>query len=453
MTGSADIMTNRKLTERQSAEPVVYTGAEIFPGRAIVDLIAERDGKANFIVWDGKCEKAVPRIVHNGSCYLPLFIDPSIMRSLHLPRSSTEYGSTRKLFDKVSSLISRVTQAGGTIVQLLTFFVFATWLGDTVPVAPFLWIVSPPTTTSALLEQVLSLLCRRAFIVNHSSLAEFYSLALDLEPSLLIRVLQPTRRSLDPLRILTRRGAFTAASGRVVDASRPMIVFATEPLRDASIAGFPLELVLPPTRHYIPPMSASEAEQIVAEYQSELLRYRFQNLEKVGAPAFDISQFSIPMQEIAYSLTACIVDDNELQVQIVPLLKPVDSEIRVGIASGLKAIGLEALLARCHTVSGKYFPVIDITKDVNTVLAGRGEVLEVSPEKVGWMLVALGFRTEFISGGRRGLVLSNKVREKIHELAASYGVRTLREVPAKIECPLCAALELPWMTEAASGSR
>jgi len=67
---------------------------------------------------------------------------------------------------------------------------------------------------------------------------------------------------------------------------------------------------------------------------------------------------------------------------------------------------------------------------------------EVSPETVGWTLRALGFHTGFVPGGNKGLSLSNDVRVKIHELAAAYGVRTLREHPANPNCPLCQALAL-----------
>ena len=67
---------------------------------------------------------------------------------------------------------------------------------------------------------------------------------------------------------------------------------------------------------------------------------------------------------------------------------------------------------------------------------------EVSPETVGWTLRALGLHTTPITGGKKGLSLLNDVREKIHELAAAYGVRTLREHPANPNCPLCQALAL-----------
>jgi hypothetical protein len=90
---------------------------------------------------------------------------------MRLPSRIAKYGSTRKLFTEISSLISRTTQAGGGVVLPLTFSVFATWLADSLPVAPFAWIVTPPTTTGAPLGQLLGLLCRRAFVVSDISSA------------------------------------------------------------------------------------------------------------------------------------------------------------------------------------------------------------------------------------------------------------------------------------------
>jgi len=102
------------------------------------------------------------------------------------------------------------------------------------------------------------------------------------------------------------------------------------------------------------------------------------------------------------------------------------------------------LLVRCHTATGKYFAVTDVCMDANTILRGRGDVIELSPEKIGWILRALELRTDFIPGGRKGLVLSNNVGKKIHDLALAFGVRTLRELPLEIKCSLCAELSLPW---------
>ena len=262
---------------------------------------------------------------------------------------------------------------------------------------------------------------------------------MDLRPTLILEVDQQTRQVLNFLRISKRHRALIAADGKAADAFGARIVFAREPLRDPASAGFPLELVLPPTRQYIPPMSESEAGSIGTEYQAKLLRYRILNWAKVRTPAFDLDQFTVPMREIAHSLAASIVDDDQLQLQIVPLLKLLDAEIRVDRTSLLPAIVLDVILARCHAVSGKYFAVGDLTKDVNTVLRGRGEMLEVSPEDIGWALRGLGLHTDFMPGGRKALILYENARKKVHDLAVAYGVRTLRELPAKVDCPLCTA--------------
>jgi hypothetical protein len=440
----SEVMASRKISQHPPDKPVVPTGGKFLSDGPVLELIRIPSGELNFLIWNGKSARTTAQFIWHDETFVPLRVDPAILRSLHLPSNIAGYGSTRKLFTEISTLISRVTQAGDGVVLLLTFYVFATWLADCLPIAPFVWIIVPPTTTASPLAQLLSLLCRHAFAVNDISSARFHSLPMDLQPTLLTEVFRPTRRVLNLLRASNRHGAFVAAGGKAIDPFCAKIVFAPEPLRDPASAGFPLELVLTPTREYVPLMNSSEAARVGAEFQAKLLHYRLLNWAKVRTPAFDLSQFTVPVQELAYSLAASIVDDDELQSQIVPFLTPLDREVRVDLASQLPAIVLEALLARCHSTTGQKFPVGDLTADVNTILRGRKEMLEVSPEEIGWALRRLGLHRGFISGGRKGVVLQSDVRQKIHDLAAGYGVHTLRELPAKIDCPLCAALGLPW---------
>jgi hypothetical protein len=446
-------MPDQKVPDHQADKPVVRTGGQVFSDGSVLELIQGPNCELNLLSWDGKSAKMAAQFVRGDETFVPLRVDPAILRSMRLPSNVAKYGSTRKLFTEISGLISQTAQAGDGVVLPLTFCVFATWLCDSLPVAPFVWIVTPPTTTAAPLGQLLSLLCRRAFVVSDVSSAGFHSLPMDLQPTLLTEIFQPTRRALNLLRASTRHGAFVAAGGKTMDAFCAKIVFAPEPLRDPASAGFPLELVLPPTREYVPPISASEAERIATEYQAKLLRYRLLNRARVRAPSFDMNQFTVPMQELAYSLAASIADDDELQSEIVSFLKPLDREIRVDRASLLEAIVLEVLLARCHSTNDKDFPVAEMTRKVSAVLRGRGDMLDVSPETVGWTLRALGLHTEFITGGKKGLFLPNDVRKRIHDLASRYEVRTLRELPAKPDCPLCAALALPQNAKAYTAGR
>jgi len=440
-------VADRKTSERQSDKPVVRSGGKVFSDGSVLELIRIPNGELGFLICKEKSAKTVEQFMRRGETFAPLRVDPTILPWLQLPSRTEEFGSTRKLFNEISGLISR-TQMDDGVVKALSFSVFATWLDDYLPVAPFLWIVAPPTTAVGPLLQVIHLLCRRSLVLSDTSSARFRFLPVGLRPTLIMEVHQQSRQVLSFLRASKRHRALIAADGKAIDAFGARIVFAREPLYDPASAGFPLELVLPPTRQYIPPMSSSEAGRIGAEYQAKLLRYRILNWAKVRTPAFDLNQFTEPMRETAHCLAASIVDDDQLQSQIVPLLKPLDTEIRVDRASLLSAIVLEVILARCHTASGKYFPVGDLTKDVNTVLRGRGETLEVSPEDIGWALRGLGLHTDFMPGGRKALILRDDVRKKVHSLAAAYGVRTLRELPAKVDCPLCATLKAQWMLDA-----
>jgi hypothetical protein len=291
-----EAMAHRKICELHADKPVVRTGGKVFSDHSMLELVRIPNGELQFLIWNGKSAKIAGQFARNDETFVPLRVDPTMLRSLQLPSNTAEYGSTRKLFTEISSLISRVTHVGDGVVQPLTFAVFATWLADRLPVAPSLWIVVPPTARAAPLAQLLGLLCRRALVVNDISSTGFRSLPMDLAPTLLTEIFQPTRRVLKLLRASNRHGVFIANDGKAVDAFCAKIVFAPEPLRDPASAGFPLELVLPPARSFVSLMSSAEAERIAAEYQAKLLRYRLSNWAKLRTPAFDLSQFTVPIR-------------------------------------------------------------------------------------------------------------------------------------------------------------
>ena len=330
-------MADRKTSECQPDEPAVRTGGKVFSDGSVLELIRIPNGELNFLIWNGKSEKTAGQFVRRGEIFAPLRVDPTILPWLQLPSKTKEFGSTRKLFAEISGLISR-TQVDDGVAKALSFFVFATWLDDYLPAAPFLWIVVPPTAAIGPLLQVLHLLCRRSLVVSDISAGRLRFLPVDLRPTLIMEVDRQSRQVLNFLRASKRHSALIAANGKAVDTFGARIVFAREPLHDPASAGSPLELVLPPTHQYVPPMSSSEAKRIAAEKQAKLLRYRIVNWSKVRTPAFDLNQFTVPMREIAHCLAASIVDDDQLQSQIVPLLKPLDTEIRVDRTSLLSAL-------------------------------------------------------------------------------------------------------------------
>jgi len=189
-------------------------------------------------------------------------------------------------------------------------------------------------------------------------------------------------------------------------------------------------------------MNPARAKRLTVELQSKLLTYRLQNWRQVAAPNLTLDHFTTPTRELALSLATCIVGDDELRSQVFPLLEGHDRQIKLDRTSLLEALVLESLLAACHDSRSDTLPIGLITQSVNTILAGRGEALRVSPEVVGWKLRGLGMRTEFMADGRKGLVLLGETRVKIHALAVAYGVRTLQKAPSNLRCAHCSSVTI-----------
>ena len=417
----------------------VCTAGELFPDGGALELIRAA-GDSTLLLFDGHKHVVAPRIEFRGQVFEPLKVHPSILRALTLPTKCEPYGSTRELFTAVAGLIQRVAPVSESAAAAIAFIVFATWFVDLLPVAPFLWVVVPPTASADALSQVLRLLCRRALCVGQLTTVALRSMPMDLQPTIVTQVSKVTPDLIRVLCASNHRGTYLPVRNKMVDLYCAKIVFADQPLPDPASAGFPLEIALAPSCEYAPPLNLAEAQQVAEEFQPKLLHYRLLNHRKITLPQFDLSGFTAPMQALAQSLGACIVDDDELQSQIVTLLKPCDREIQVDRAALLESIVLEALLTACHGAQSGALSMNDLTQAVNTILRGRGEKLEVSAETVGRKLRALDFRTDFIAGGRKGLTLLEETRKKIHALAADYGVRMLRAGPTEGLCGWCMEL-------------
>lgn len=394
---------NHIFTKPSELATISTIGEELADGSVIELVKNDRTIQPNLLIWNGIDSLLAERLEHRGAVYVPREIDPTVVRALHLPSSASEYGTTAKLFSELEELISRGTSLPKATVQRLVFFVIATWFADQLPQAPFLWIVAPATASTESIRQLLPLVCRRVLWMSGLSLTILRSLPMELRPTIGVEATVVTQSLLKALCASNRRGAYIPSGNKILDVSCAKIVIASQPLRDPAAAGFPLEVTLTPSRTFGPPMSTAEAERVAHGFQGKLLMYRLRSLGKLVPPALDLSEFTAPTQQLATTFATCIVGDDKLQAQIIPLLKERDQQIQIDRTSVLESIVIEALLAACHDSKKRNASVIEITQSVNTILRGRGDVQEVTPEIVGWRLRALDLQTTFLSGGRKGM--------------------------------------------------
>jgi len=90
--------------------------------------------------------------------------------------------------------------------------------------------------------------------------------------------------------------------------------------------------------------------------------------------------------------------------------------------------------------------ISDLTQRVNTFLELAGEQLRIQPRKVGAVVTSLGFSSHTRTNSGWVISLSRKDAERLHQLAACYGIDGIADnFPKGIspeECSLCLAAGL-----------
>jgi len=403
---------------------LIPTACEVLPNGMILDLVREEgNGAVGFLTQDGDRYRIVSRFEYEGKTYVPVSADPTILSALRLPTRAASYTSTRELFDEIRKLLALYNDLPERFVSQIAYFIFGTWLVDRVPMAPFLSIVAPSTAPRGVLLQLLALLCRRSLLLTAENPAGLWTLPMHLRPTLLLDAAELSVPVQKFLRASNSQGIHFPRNGQALDLYCAKAVCSPEPLRNPSLASSALQISLAPTRQELPALSEEASHRIAEEFQAKLLMYRTKKYSHVRPPDFDVAGLTAPTQCLARSLAACIVDDDKLQAELVPLLRQQDREFQVERSAGLESVILEALLRCSHEGGRSTVRAAEVAEIANTVLARRGEILRISPETVGRRLKSIGFRTEPIGSGGNGLWLLGQVRATIHRLAREYGIQ------------------------------
>jgi hypothetical protein len=188
------------------------------------------------------------------------------------------------------------------------------------------------------------------------------------------------------------------------------------------------------------PLDKRAEEEISEEFQARFLGHLLRHAGSAQTPSFDVSQFSLPVQDSALGFGAAVVD-NELQARILPLLSVQDEEIRADRALTIYAVVLEALISFIHEGRCSKLRTTSIAGKVTAIYKGRGSDQQPSAESVGRAIKRLGIPSGRLDRAGNGVELSEATCRRIHALAQSHGVRALetglpsycRELKAMVE--------------------
>jgi hypothetical protein len=234
---------------------------------------------------------------------------------------------------------------------------------------------------------------------------------------------------------MSRPGGRILRKGEFYDISIPTLVCTAEPLRDRWIVDQALQIVLTPVRGLLPRLDSKSLDEFARQLRGKFIRYRELGFAKVRDAHFDVPHFTSPTREMACLLGNAIVDDPDLQRCLPMILEPQDRDARIRRTDSIDAVITEAAVFLSHECARSQALIGEIATIANGIFKGRGENIILDPRAVGHHLRALGLFSQRLGRAGRGIVFTNEIRRKIHDLAQAFEVRTALNNPA---CTFCA---------------
>jgi hypothetical protein len=163
--------------------------------------------------------------------------------------------------------------------------------------------------------------------------------------------------------------------------------------------------------------------------------FRLQNYEAIknfsNAPN-TFNGLSPRMRQIARALVSPLLGVEPYTSELLEVLQDYDAAARIDRTLEPEWLVAETLMFICHdeNVGGRFrldILVGEVANEVNQRLRDRHEDFKLSSKKVGMVLKTLGLSTLRLGRSGRGFKLTDDLKRKIHEIAASLGIdrRTL----------------------------
>lgn len=427
----------------RKSDVAIQTAGEVFADGTVIELLRDAASPEEFSLV--RIRKGVldlkPTVSHAGRVYSPIRMNGgAFLKAVRFPTQVAPLESTKKLFTDVHALLRRYLGQTDPFITAMVFTIFASWMSPLLPITPLLLIFAPAGSPKNLVLQMLNVLCRHPLRLVGLKRGDILHLPMQLQPTLLLDEpdLQPAMQTV--LQASSHRGTQTISCRGIVDFYGPKIVCSHKLPEGTALETDALHISLIPVAGLLPLLDKKAEAEISEEFQSRFLGYLLRNSSGVQIPSFDVSQFSLPVQDLARAFGAAIVGDDEIRQKILPLLAAHDEEIRADRASAFESILLEAGLSFTHKRGQNNVRMDELAKEMSAIYKGRGIDEEPSAESVGWAVKRLGIPSGRINRSGNGLTMNVSTCRLIHTLALSHGVRAMQGRFFS-ECRYCRELE------------
>jgi hypothetical protein len=408
-----------------SVPSAVRTYGELFPNGVIIDLVEEAGREPlGLAVFDGKHVTIAREVEFEGRLFRPATLSRSIRRIVRFPGKSVDFESTTKLFAATHQLfISNGFPAEAALS--VTYFIFAAYFAEVLPVAPCLLITGPRLEATYLLE-LLACVVRHPLPISEFTRRALCSLPMQLKPTLLINTEQIRSASLELLRVSNRHNAFFPLKGNLVDLFCAKVVYCGDIVDSEILGESALQICLPPCRERLPIFDKKYSDEVAREFQAKFFAYRCRHILDVRDSQFDLPEFTSGTRILARLLGAPIVDAPALRAGLIRLLQEHEEKRQALRWTDLRCVVIEALLHHCHKEPGARMHVGEITETATRILKGRGDETEREPREIGPILKSFGLHKKRDRDGF-AILLDPTVCRHVHQLAYGYDVSAMRK--------------------------
>jgi hypothetical protein len=424
--------------------------AELQDG-TLVELVedAKHPGRTCFAVWKQGEVRFVDRLEQDGQVFVPLPRNNEVLGRLRLPSAVSPYDSVQALLRRLESLISQCVAVDEKYVRVLADFVLSTWFVDRLDVAPYLSVVGLPQSGKTTLLKVLSLVCRRSLLIADVTSASFYQACTRFVPTILIDEtgsIRSNRTLRHMLRSGTTRDVLAVRRNRIFHCYGAKVISWLETPDDAALNSRCVLIPMFESKNSaLVRLDEPKVQQMAADLQAQLLRFRLENYNAVKPAAVAGDEVLRPRtRDLLRALSA---GDAQDAGRCQDLLKFFES----GEAVPLEPLSPEhnavlcALFAIIHPGDFSLIWISHLTDKVNRFLEQSGDRLRLLPRKVGAVLTSFGFTNRTRTNSGWVLYLSQQDAEKLHQLAACYGIDGFKDRFLSIspdDCTLCRAAGL-----------
>jgi len=187
-------------------------------------------------------------------------------------------------------------------------------------------------------------------------------------------------------------------------------------------------------------------QQLAADLQAQLLRLRLENFKKVQlAPVPGDEVLRPRTRDLLRALSAAHAQDTQRSQRLFKFFESGQAIPAEPLDPAENAV-LRALFSVIHLQEDfSSIRVGDLTNMVNLFLDRTGENLRLLPRKVGAILTSLSLATRTRMNTGWAISLDRQDAEKLHQLAACYGIDGLMDRFLGIspgDCSLCRAAGL-----------